>query len=83
MEVDGIEKELLNELTNRLVMNKEEVLKFFEGKVENSDAVAESVLKSLLEKGYATNVTLVSSSCYAVTTKGIKAVRLKELIIRK
>jgi len=83
MEVDGIEKELLNELTSRLVMNKEEVLKFFEGKVENSDAVAESVLKSLLGKGYATNVTPVGSSCYAVTTKGIKAVRLKELIIRK
>ena len=77
MEVDGIERELLKELSEKLVMNKEELLRFFEGKVENSDSVAEDVLKSILAKGYATNATPMGSGCYAVTTKGIKAAGIK------
>lgn len=75
MEVDGIEKEILLELTNRLVMNKEEILKFIEGKLENSGPVVGGAMSSLLGKGYVTNVTPLGSSCYAVTTKGIRAAR--------
>lgn len=72
-----MEKEILGELTNRLVMSKEEIMKFVEGKSEDSGSVLDSALRSLLEKGYATNITPLGSGCYAVTTKGIRAVRHK------
>jgi hypothetical protein len=75
MEVDGIERKLLKELSERLVMNKEEIVKFVEAKVEGSAVAPEAVVRTLVEKGYVTNSTPMGSSCFAVTTKGIKAVK--------
>ncbi len=70
---NGIEKELLKELSKRLVMSKFEIVRFFEGRTENPIAMAEDVLKSLLQKGYVTNSTPLGSVCFAITKKGIKA----------
>jgi hypothetical protein len=72
---DGIEKEILEEIAKRLVMNKEELFRLVEDKV---DLVAlENALKSLEEKGYLAKVFPLGSSSYVVTTKGIKAVKTK------
>lgn len=73
---DGIEKEILRELSNRQVMNKEELIKIVEGKAENPALALDAVLKSLLEKGYVTNVSPLGSACYVVTTKGIREANL-------
>jgi len=77
METDGIEKEILEELTKRLVMNKQEIMKFIDEKMGSSDLVLDGLLRSLLEKGYVTNIAPMGTSCYAVTTKGIKVVGIK------
>jgi len=74
MEVDGIEREVLQKLSERLVMTKAEVMEVV-GE-ENSKALG-SVLKSLLSKGYVITVAPIGSTCYAVTTKGIRAVAVK------
>lgn len=77
MKANGIEKDVLEELTKRLVMNKQEIMKFVEEKIGSSDSVLDSLLRSLLEKEYVTNITPMGTSCYAVTTKGIKTVGIK------
>jgi len=77
MEANGIEKEVLEELTKRLVMNKQEIMKFIEERVGNSDSVLDGLMKSLLEEGYVTSIAPMGTSCYAVTTKGIKTVGIK------
>lgn len=75
MEVDGIEKEILEEIAKRLVMSKEELFKFVEGKL---DLVAlENILKSLEEKGYLAKISPLGSSSYVVTKKGIKFAGMK------
>ncbi|MEM5772799.1 MAG: hypothetical protein QXL86_01045 [Candidatus Aenigmatarchaeota archaeon] len=75
MEVDGIEKEILEEIAKRLVISKEELFKLVEGKADLT--ALENVLKSLIEKGYLTNISPLGSSSYIITTKGIKTVENK------
>jgi len=75
MQVDGIEKEILVGLSEKLVMTKQEITNLIESKNENSSSGLDNALKSLLEKGYVTNITPLGSSSYAVTTKEIKAAR--------
>jgi len=70
VEENGIEKEILGEIAKRLVMSKEELLKFVEGKAELSKL--ETALKSLEEKGYIAKISPLGSMSYVVTKKGIK-----------
>jgi ribosomal protein S25 len=73
MEVDGLEKEVLEEIAKRLVMSKEEIFRLVENRAELS--VLESVLKTLEEKGFLAKVSPLGSCSYVVTTKGIKAIK--------
>jgi DNA-binding PadR family transcriptional regulator len=76
MEVDGIEKEVLQKLSERLVMTRAEIKEEIEEKAGDPNAL-DSVLKSLSAKGYVITVDPIGSACYAVTTKGIKAATVK------
>ena len=75
MEVDGMEKEILEEIAKKLVMSKEELFKLVEGKADL--AALENVLKSLEEKGYLAKVSPLGSSSFVITTKGIKVAETK------
>jgi hypothetical protein len=72
MQNDGIEKKVLEEITKRMVVKKEELIDFLDGKVDDPHAVLASVIMSLSEKGLITSVSPVGESCYAVTQKGMR-----------
>jgi hypothetical protein len=75
MQNDGIERQVLEEMVKRLVMKKEELIGFLDGKVDDLGAVSVAVIRSLSEKGLITSVSPVGESCYAVTQKGMREVR--------
>ena len=75
MQNDGIEKQVLEEMNKRLVVKKEELMEFLNGKVDNPGAVLAAVVRSLSEKGFITSVSPVGESCYAVTQKGMREIR--------
>jgi hypothetical protein len=72
MEPDGIEKELLEEIAKRMVVTKEELVRFLENKVENPSTVVASVTKALSNKGLITYVNPIGQSCYAITQRGMR-----------
>jgi len=72
MQNDGIERQILEEITKRLVVKKEELVDFLDGKVKDSRAVLTAVIRSLSEKGLIISVSPVGESCYAVTQKGMR-----------
>ena len=72
MEANGIEKELLKEICKRMVVNKDELTKFLENKVENPSSVVVSITKALFDKGLITYVNPIGQSCYAITQKGMR-----------
>lgn len=67
-----IEKELLEEISKHLVVQKEELIKFLEGKVENPFSEAESLIKVLNDKGLITYISLIGKTCMAITQKGLR-----------
>jgi hypoxanthine-guanine phosphoribosyltransferase len=77
MQEDGIEieKEILAEIAKRLVVKKEELVQLLEGKVPNAAAVVSSVTKKLISEQLVTNMDLVGISSYAITQKGMRAVK--------
>ncbi|MEM5853605.1 MAG: hypothetical protein QXG39_09045 [Candidatus Aenigmatarchaeota archaeon] len=75
MEVNGIEKEVLIEITKRLVMSKEEIFNFFGDRVDSN--TLENLLKNLVEKGYIASISPLGSS-YVVTVKGMKEIKNEE-----
>jgi len=74
MQNDGIEKQVLEEITKRMVVKKEELIGFLDGKVDDPKAALAAVIRSLSEKGLITSVSPVGESCYAVTQKGMREV---------
>lgn len=72
MELNGIEKRVLEELAVRLVMKKSEIVEFLKDKVENPFSTVEYVTKSLLTQGLITYVRVIGESCIAITQKGIR-----------
>lgn len=72
MQNDGIEKQILEEITKKMVVKKEELVDFLDGKVEDSRAALTAVIRGLTEKGLITSVSPVGESCYAVTKKGMR-----------
>jgi len=74
MQNDGIERQVLEEMVKRLVMKKEELIGFLDGKVDDPRAVSSAVIRSLSEKGLITSVSPVGESCYAVTQKGMREI---------
>jgi hypothetical protein len=75
MQADGIEKEVLLEISKKLVVSKAELVAFLEGKTENPVSAVESIARGLSEKGLITYVSPIGQSCYAITQKGIREVR--------
>jgi len=77
MQEDGIEieKEILAEIAKRLVVKKEELVQLLEGKVPNAAAVVSSVTKKLISEQLVVNVDPVGISSYAITQKGMRAVK--------
>lgn len=75
MEADGIEREILQEIAKKLVMSKEELLRFVEGRADLSQL--ENVLKSMEEKGYLARISPLGSISYVITKKGIKEAEMR------
>jgi len=77
MQEDGteIEKEILAEIARRLVVKKEELVQFLEGKIANPAAVVSAVTKKLISEQLVTNVDPVGISSYAITQKGMRAAK--------
>jgi len=69
------EKEILAEIARRLVVQKDELVQFMEGKVADPVAVVSSVTKKLISEQLVTNVDPVGLSSYAITQKGMRAVK--------
>lgn len=72
---DGIEKKVLQELASRELMKRDELVQFLQDKVENANSVANDVMRQLVFKGFATNLTPVGESCIIITQKGMRAAR--------
>jgi len=67
---DGIEKKILEEMSNRLVANKSEIMEIFKGR-NIPPSMVESALKSLISRGLLINI-YSSSPTFAITQKGMK-----------
>ena len=71
-----IEKEILTEIARRLVVQKEELVQFMEGKVADPVAVVSAATKKLISEQLITNVDPVGLSSYAITQKGMRVVKI-------
>lgn len=71
---DGIERQVLEEINKRLVVKREELIKFLDGKVVDPKTTLATIIRSLSEKGLVTPVSPVGESCYAVTQKGMREI---------
>jgi DNA-binding PadR family transcriptional regulator len=75
MQANGIEREVLLEISKKLVVSKAELVAFLENKVENPASELEKIVRSLNDKGLIVYVSLIGKSCYAITQKGMREVR--------
>jgi len=71
-----MEKIILEEIARRLVVKKEELVQFLEGKTANPVSVVKDVTKKLISEQLVTNVDPVSMSSYAITQKGMRAAKV-------
>jgi hypothetical protein len=72
---DGMEKEILQEITKKLLMSKEEIMFFLEDRVEDPLKAANEILNSLIKQELVA-VAPVGTNAYAVTQKGMRASKL-------
>ncbi len=75
MQADGIEKEVLIEISKKMVVSKAELIAFLEGKIENPISMIENVVRNLSNKGLIIYVSPIGQSCYAITQKGMREIR--------
>jgi predicted transcriptional regulator len=75
MQTDGIEKEVLIEISKKLVASKAELVAFLENKSDNPISTVESIVQSLSNKGLIIYVSPIGQSCYAITQKGMRETR--------
>ena len=68
---DGVERKILEEMAERLVANKREILSFVSKEKEVPMSVINSITKSLAQRGLLTEV-YSSETSYAITQRGIK-----------
>lgn len=74
--LNGVEKELLKEISRRLVVKKEELALFLEKKGENPQII-NRLMKDLYSKGLIIYVTPIGQTCYAITQRGMREAGLK------
>lgn len=75
MQTDGIEKEVLLEISKKLVISKAELVAFLESKTDNTVPTLEKIIRSLSDKGLIIYVSPIGQSCYAITQKGMREIR--------
>lgn len=75
MQIDGIEKEVLIEISKKLVISKAELVAFLENKIDNPISTLENIVRSLSGKGLIIYVSPIGQSCYAITQKGMREIR--------
>jgi DNA-binding PadR family transcriptional regulator len=75
MQTDGIEKEVLLEISKKLVISKAELVAFLENKTDNPVPTLEKTVRSLSDKGLIIYVSPIGQSCYAITQKGMREIR--------
>lgn len=71
---DGIEREILKEIVEKLLMKKEEIIFLLENKTDDPLKSANEILNSLSKQGLITPAP-VGTSAYAVTQKGMREAR--------
>jgi predicted transcriptional regulator len=72
---NGVEKKVLDELASRELMKKSEIVDFLRDKTEEPEKTVAQVVRDLVFKGLATNLTPAGESCIAITQKGMRASR--------
>jgi hypothetical protein len=72
---DGFEREILGQISQKLLMKKEEIILFLQGKVDDPMKISNEIIKNLLSQNLIA-IAPVGNSTYAVTQKGIRAAKL-------
>ena len=57
-------------------MTKVELVSFLENKVDNPSSEVMSITKALISEGLITIVSPIGESCYAITQKGIREMKI-------
>jgi len=73
---NGIELDLLKEISRRLVVKKEELVRFLETEGENPQILGE-IIEDLYSRNLITYVTPIGHTCYAITQWGMREAELK------
>ena len=74
MNEDGMERELLKELSSRLVMRREEVIAFLSRFTDDPKGAAKAVTEGLMRKGLIA-YAYFGEGTYAITRAGMEAAR--------
>jgi hypothetical protein len=72
---DGFESEILQIFCEKLLMKKEEIVLFLQGKVDDPMKISNEIIKSLLAQNLIA-IAPVGGSTYAVTQKGIRTAKV-------
>jgi len=75
---DGIEREVLEEIARRGVVNYQELAHFLDGKVINPLEVITKVAKSLSGRNLIIYVSPIGQTCLAITQKGMREAKVME-----
>jgi len=74
LDINGFQRQVLEEIARRMVVRKEELVSFLENKVENPSSYVQAVTKALSEQGLITYVSPLGQTCYAITQRGMREV---------
>jgi len=72
---NGFELEVLKEISEKLLMKKNEIIFLLEGKVDDPRKAANEIAKSLLNQGMIA-IAPVGDGTFAVTQKGMRATKV-------
>jgi hypothetical protein len=72
---DGFESEILQIFCEKLLMKKEEIVLFLQGKVDDPMKISNEIIKNLLAQNMIA-IAPVGGSTYAVTQKGMRAAKV-------
>ena len=73
---NGFRKEILEEILRKKVVTKAELNSFLENKVDNPSSEVMSITKALISEGLITIVSPIGESCYAITQKGMREIKV-------
>lgn len=72
---NGFESEILQIFCEKLLMKKEEIVLFLQGKVDDPLKISNEVIKNLLSQNLIA-IAPVGGSTYAVTQKGMRTAKV-------